>query len=79
MGRVKKTDLQSIVVEPLGDTVSVLEYIAANERKKLDAGVVLVRVTHPHEDAERVIDRPYSGVLVSPGALGCLWSDGSTE
>ncbi|MEJ7932573.1 hypothetical protein WG922_21565 [Ramlibacter sp. AN1015] len=85
MGRVKKADDAAINLQPLavesvaGKALPLLEYIAANEARKLAQGVVLVRVTHPEEPAERVVERNYSGVIVAPGPLGCLWSDGSTE
>lgn len=49
------------------------------ERAKLDAGVVLVSVSHPDIRAAQHRDGTYSGFAMKPGPLGAQWSDGSTH
>lgn len=52
-------------------------YIAQREAQRLDEGVVLVRVTYP--GASQHFDGTYSGITVTDGPLGCVWSDGRAD
>lgn len=75
MSRVKKINAQEaapVAAESLAD------YIAAREGKKLDAGLVLVKVTHPAAD-HPVFSGKYGGIVLEQGPAACVWSDGSTE
>ena len=84
VGRPRKVAEQPIVSitadEPMAATEAqdLQAYIAAREGKYLNDGIVLSMVSHPQE-TPRVFDGKYSGIRITNGPMGCMWSDGTTE
>ena len=69
MARPKKTEAPDC---------TLAEYIAANEGRNLERGVVLVRVTFP-DQMPRDYMGTYSGFAIDAGPMACYWSDGSKQ
>lgn len=57
---------------------SLKDYITDKEGSRLSESVVLVRVTYPDAESHQHTGK-YSGITVTPGPLGCVWSDGRTD